>query len=170
MSDTYEYIDVDDDDYFDAPKALRDHVKRLQEQLKGVVQERDTLSSKLSNRSASDVLADKGFKNPKRVARDLLADKVDPSDEAAVTKWLEENGDDYAKAQVQPASDAAPAEGGEGTEDDGTPEIQSGHEAMQRTTTGASPAGHDKYQAAFNEIDPAWDSEKVRQHLLSKGL
>jgi hypothetical protein len=172
MSDNFEYIDVDDDDYFDAPKALRDHVKRLQERLTSVTEERDTFHRQVQTRSVNDVLADKGFKNPKRVARDLLADKVDPSNEAAVSKWLEENADDYARSEVQSASGAAPE--GEGSEesgqDDGTAQTQNALESMQRTTTGAPPAGHDKYQAAFNEIDPSWSAEKVRQHLVNKGL
>lgn len=169
MSDI-QFIDVDDDDFFDAPKALRDHVKRLQEKFKEVASERDDYRGRYQQRNVNDVLADKGFKNPKRVARDLLADKVDPLNERAVTKWLEENADDYAKAVQTPESNTEPPAQEEPPATTVAPETQSGHEAIQRTTTGAPPAGHDKYEAAFQEIDPTWTKEQVREHFLKRGL
>lgn len=171
MSDNFQFIDVDDDDFFDAPKALRDHVKKLQERLTDREDKLTEVTKTLHQRTVNDVLADKGFKNPKRVQRDLLADKVDPLDERAVSKWLEENADDYAKAE-QKAESGTESQTQETEQSTVTPETQNGYEAMQQTVQGAPPAGHDKYAAAHAEIDnnPQWTSDEVRKFLVSKGL
>jgi len=105
MSDAIEHIDVDHEDFESAPKALREHVKNLQAALK----ERDKIVSDFRTRETERALADvlTGFKNPARVQRDLLADKVDPLDTEAVNKWLEANADDYARGDGAPATDPA---------------------------------------------------------------
>lgn len=108
-----EHIDVDSEDFESAPKALRDHVKKLQDALKSANTTISDFRSRETERALSDVLT--GFKNPTRVQRDLLADKVDPLDSEAVSKWLEANADDYARgegavaeqAQAQPDADLA---------------------------------------------------------------
>lgn len=106
MSDAIKYIDVDDEQFEDAPKALRDAYKALRKSHETVTTERDGARQTLASRAVGDVLADKGFKNPKRVERDLLADKVDPLDKSAVDAWLAENADDYAKGEGAPAAAA----------------------------------------------------------------
>lgn len=95
-----QHIDVDSDEFEGTPKALRDHVKQLQKRLTEVSTERDGLRGKLNETALGGVLT--GFKNPERVKSALLNDKVDPLDTGAVTKWIEENGDDYAKAEANP--------------------------------------------------------------------
>ena len=108
-----EHIDVDHEDFEGTPKALRDHVKKLQDALKSANTTISDFRSRETERALSDVLT--GFKNPTRVQRDLLADKVDPLDSEAVSKWLEVNADDYARgegavaeqAQAQPDADLA---------------------------------------------------------------
>lgn len=174
MSDAFEYENTDDDFYLDAPAALREAYNKLKNHTQEVERERDSYKGQVTQRSVDDVLSDKGFKNPARVARDLLADKVDPADSKAVTKWLEENSDDYAKAEAQPASETAAPEQQQQEQPLQTPtvspETQNGYEAMNATTTGAAPAGHDKYQSAFAEIEKSWSAEQVRKHLIEKGL
>src|SRR5687768_17294724 len=100
MTDNIEHIDVDSDEYLNAPQALRDHVKKLQDSLKTVSQERDTFRGQATTAALSGVLT--GFKNPERVKRDLLAEKVDPLNTEAVNQWLAENGDDYARGEASP--------------------------------------------------------------------
>lgn len=95
MSDTIQHINVDDDQWDGTPSALRDHVKRLQKALNERDQTITGLTEKVHTTVLSDVLA--GFKNPERVRRDLISDKVDPLDSEAVAKWMESNADDYAK-------------------------------------------------------------------------
>lgn len=105
MSDAIEHIDVDHEDYEATPKALRDHVKTLQAALK----ERDKIVSDFRSRETERALSDvlTGFKNPGRVQRDLLADKVDPLDTEAVNKWLEANAGDYAQGEGADAEASA---------------------------------------------------------------
>ena len=118
MSDNFQHIDVDSDEFEEAPKALRDHVKKLQKRLNEQSAQVSDLTNKLASRAVADVLADKGFKNPAKVQRDILADQIDPTDKAAVEAWLAENSDDYARAGAQEtesapelnAEDAAAAE------------------------------------------------------------
>lgn len=142
MSDNIENIDVDSDEYLDAPKALRDHVKKLQSKLTNVVQERDTLKGTVTASALTDVL--KEFKNPDRVKQSLLADKVDPLDSEAVKTWLASNGDDYAKgggAPAEPQKQVASAD-------------QAAHAAFQAGADLASPADMTKHEATFGEITP----------------
>lgn len=100
---TIQHIDVDSNEFEDAPKGLRDYAKQLRKQLESVTSERDTFRNQVQSQAVGSVLADKGFKNPKRVERDLLNDGIDPLDKSAVESWLSENGDDYAKGTEAPA-------------------------------------------------------------------
>lgn len=97
---TIQHIDVDSDEFNEAPKGLRDYAKQLRKQLESVTSERDQFRNQVQSQAVGSVLADKGFKNPKRVERDLLADGIDPLDKSAVESWLSENGDDYAKGDA----------------------------------------------------------------------
>jgi hypothetical protein len=97
-----QHINVDDEQYEDAPQGLRDYVKKLQKQNETLRTERDGFRNQISESALGDVLA--GFKNPGRVKTDLLSDGVDPLDNEAVTKWLETNGDDYARGEQTPAA------------------------------------------------------------------
>lgn len=112
MTDNIQHIDVDSDDYLDAPKALRDYVKKLQRQHQDVTKDLADVRGKLASQALGDVLSSKGFKNPKRVEKDLLAEGVDPLDKSAVDGWLAEFGDDYAQGEVKPAQETpvVPAE------------------------------------------------------------
>ena len=112
MTDNIQHIDVDSDDYLDAPKALRDYVKKLQRQHQDVTKDLADVRGKLASQALGDVLSGQGFKNPKRVEKDLLAEGVDPLDKSAVEGWLAEFGDDYAKGAVkqEPETPVVPVE------------------------------------------------------------
>lgn len=143
-------IDVDHEDYEDAPRALRDAYKQLKKQYTTATAERDDFKSKWESKSASDALAGYGFKNSKRVSRDLIADGVDLSDTDAVKAWVAENGDDYAKgegAQVQQTEDQSA-------------EAQQ-RETIQDAAAQLRPTGGDKMQAAAAEIPADATPEQV---------
>ena len=141
MSDI-QFIDVDDEQYEDSPRALREHVKKIQKALQAATAERDDYKGKWQAKSANDALAGFGFKNPKRVSRDLITDGVDITDTDAVKAWVAENGDDYAKGEGtnQPVQENAHQQ-----EADARSKIA---DAASQTTV----APTDKMQAALAEI------------------
>jgi hypothetical protein len=98
MADAIRHIDLDDEQFEDAPKALREYAKKLRAKLA----EAEAMASKyrheLAARAVKDLVGEKGFANPARVEKALLADDVDPLDASAVKAWLADNGDGYATA------------------------------------------------------------------------
>ena len=152
MSDNKHIIDVDSEEYEDAPKGLRDAYKALRKQLETTATERDDARTRLASRAVSDVLSNKGFKNPKRVEKDLLAEGIDPLDKSAVDAWIAENGDDYAKGTV-PASEPVPNED------------QEAYEKLSSVSNEVKdPASMDKWELAQTEITDEMtgaDVEKV---------
>ena len=110
MSDDIRYIDVDDEQFEDAPKALRDAYKALARQHKEAASEVGQLRQKVASHALGDVLGTAGFKNPKRVEQDILRDGIDATDKTAVEAWLAANGDDYARATGTP-SEPEPVQG-----------------------------------------------------------
>lgn len=149
-----QYIDVDAPEFDGSPKALRDHVAKLQEALKATSAERDTYRGQATAAALGDVLA--GFKSPKRVERDLLSDGIDPLNREAVEKWLGENGDDYARGEGSPAP-AVPSE------------EAAAHQRLQQTEL-TSPADMSKIEAAMAEITPAMSGEEVKAVYRKHGL
>lgn len=155
MSDNNWDIDVDSEQFEDAPKALRDAYKNLKKQFGSVTTERDDFRGKWQSLAIAGSLSDQNFKNPERVKRDLLSDKVDLSDTEAVKSWLSENGDDYAR--------------GEGGASQATTEqnVDHGDEAAARQQLAAAqsavtqPAHTDKLKAALAEITPEMDGAAV---------
>lgn len=98
MTDAIKHIDLDDEQYEDAPRALREYAANLKKALAEQTKRADGLASQVASHALGDVLGTAGFKNPKRVEQDILRDGVDATDKAAVEAWLAANGDDYAKA------------------------------------------------------------------------
>ena len=154
MTDDIQHIDIDAPEYDGSPKALRDHVKRLQDAHKAVLAERDTYRGQATAAALGDVLA--GYKNPKRVERDLLSDSIDPLNREAVEKWLGENGSDYARGD----SGNAPAV---------TDEDAAAHQRLQQTEL-TSPADMSKLEAAQAEITPDMNGDAVRAVYRKHGL
>jgi hypothetical protein len=144
MSDNIKYIDVDSEEWENTPKALRDQVKKLQSALTERSTALDEVRGQLASKVVGDVLSGQGFKNPKKVERDLLADKVDPHDEAAVKTWLEQNSDDYAKGDPTPAPEV---------EQTADPDAAQ-YERLNVGQEFKAPAGMGKLEAAIAEITP----------------
>ena len=142
MSDKIEYIDVDSDEFYDAPKALREAYRKLKDARETDRKELNTLRQKAASEAIGGVLSEKGFKNPKRVERDLLSDGIDPHDSKAVEGWLSENGDDYAK--------------GSASTDAETPVVPDNerlaHEQLQVGSEYKQPADMSKVEAAMAEL------------------
>jgi len=149
-----QYIDTESAEFDGTPKALRDHVAKLQEALKATTTERDTYRTQATSSALGDVLA--GFKNPERVKRDLLSDGIDPLNREGVEKWLGENGDDYAKGD----SGTAPAV---------TSEDAAAHQRLQQTEL-TSPADMSKVEAAMAEITPDMGGEQIKAVYRKHGL
>lgn len=159
MSDNFQHIDVDDDEYIDAPKALRDHVKKLQSALTKSNERLTELTGQVTATALTDVLA--GYKNPERVKRDLLSDKVDPLNSGAVQQWLQQNGDDYAKGEAgsAPKSD---------------PELEAEAAAHQQLANAGAglrqPADMSKVQAVQTELTKEMTGSDVIALIAKQGL
>jgi len=149
MSDNFQHIDVDSDEFIDAPKALRDHVKKLQQINTRLTETNTDLSGRLTATALTDVLSE--FKNPERVKRDLLSDKIDPLDSEAVKQWLGNNGGDYAR-------------GATGSTQSTDPSLAEDAAASQRmnSTDLTSPAGMSKFEAAQAEITDDMNGDQVK--------
>lgn len=168
MSDAIKYIDVDDEQFEDAPKALRDAYKALARQHKEVTTEAGQLRQKVASFALGDVLGTAGFKNPKRVEQDILRDGIDATDKTAVEAWLADNADDYAKAEQEP-QEPTPDQ-----QQQLTPEQQAAAAAFAalQSTQGSlrQPADLSKLDLAKSEITPDMTKEQVREVLLKNGL
>jgi hypothetical protein len=149
VTDNIQHIDVDGDEYLDTPKALRDHVKKLQQINQRLTETNADLSGRVTASALNGVLSE--YKNPERVKRDLLTDKVDPLNSEAVTAWLEKNGSDYARGEGAPAQTSTRA-----TDDEVA--------AHQRIASGGdlrTPADMSKLEAAQAEITPEMDGQAI---------
>lgn len=141
MSENIQNIDVDSDEFLDAPKALRDHVKKLQSRLGDLTSELSEVRSQATATALGDVLS--AYKNPERVKKDLLSDKVNPLDNEAVAKWLEANGDDYAKGSTDAGSSST---------DTVSAEERAAAAAISSASEFTQPADMSKLQAAQAEM------------------
>lgn len=158
MADNFQHIDVDSDEFIDAPKALRDHVKKLQQINTRLTETNTDLSGRLTATALTDVLSE--FKNPERVKRDLLSDKIDPLDSEAVKQWLGSNGGDYARG-VETSNSSAE-----------NPALAEDAAASQRmnSTDLSSPADMTKLEAALAEITPDMNGEAVKAVYRKHGI
>lgn len=154
MTDDIQHIDIDAAEFDGTPRALREHVKKLQDANKALSSERDTYRGQATAAALGDVLA--GYKNPERVKRDLLSDSIDPLDGEAVKKWLGENGDDYARGDGAPAP-AVPSE------------EAAAHQRLQQTELN-SPADMTRLEAAQAEITPDMDGAAIKAVYRKHGL
>lgn len=145
-----QHINVDDEQYEDAPRGLRDYVKQLQKANETLRAERDGFRNQISESALGDVLA--GFKNPGRVKTDLLSDGVDPLDNEAVSKWLETNGDDYARGEQPPAAPEAETQAEVEVPD---------YDRLNSLSQAGTPSGSDKAQLVANPPADVRDDPKL---------
>lgn len=158
MSDDYQYIDVNAEEWENTPRALREALDKAQKALKAEKQATATLRSEQASTALSDVLT--GFKNPERVKRDLLGDKIDPLDKSAVEKWLSENGDDYAKGSEAPVETPPPAD-----------QQQAADYAAMQLGDGYRPAADlEKLEAVKAKITPDMDGAAVAKLYAAEGI
>ena len=160
MSDAIQHLDLDSDEYYDAPKALRQYAEKLKKALDSTTKELTTVRGQVAAQAIGEVLSGQGFKNPKRVEKDLLADGVDPLDKSAVEGWLAEFGDDYAKGAAAPASE--------------TPSVPddevAAHRSLNLDGEFRQPADMSKVDAAITELPTDATPEQVLAHFKAKGL
>lgn len=158
MTDNIQHIDVDSDEFIDAPKALREHVKQLQRINTRLTETNTDLSGRLTATALTDVLSE--FKNPERVKRDLLSDKIDPLDSEAVKTWLGTNGGDYARGAET------------STQSTDNPALAEDAAASQRmnSTDLTSPSGMTKWEAVQAEITEDMDGAAVKAVYRKHGI
>lgn len=155
MSNQYD----DDENFSDGPAALREANEAKKQKLKEYEQRIADLESRLTATALNGVLTE--FKKPERVKSALLADKVDPLDNEAVSKWLEDNGGDFAKGsadsttQSQTSTDAAEAEA---------------HARLQASGNLAQPASMSKLEAALADAGPNATGEELKAIYAKHGV
>lgn len=165
MTDAIKYIDVDDEQFEDAPKALRDAYKALARQHKDVSTELGQARTTIASHALGDVLGTAGFKNPKRVEQDILRDGIDATDSKAVQAWLASNADDYAKADGTPPVEPAPVQQ---TEDQ--LRQQAAHQQLAAGSELRQPADMSKWELAQSEITPDMDGAAVKAVYAKHGI
>lgn len=159
MSDDYQYIDVNAEEWENTPRALREALDKAQKALKAEKQATAELRTQQASTALSDVLT--GFKNPERVKRDLLSDKIDPLDKSAVEEWLKENGDDYARGEAAPVETPDP---------DGNEQLAGEYAGMQLGDDYRPAGDMTKLQAAQAKITPDMTGDQVAALLRAEGL
>jgi hypothetical protein len=160
MSDNIQHLDLESDEFYDAPKALRDYAKKLQAQNKTLNTELSTTRGQLASQALGGVLSDKGFKNPKRVEKDLLADGVNPLDKSAVDGWLAEFGDDYAQGAATSVAETPVV----------PDEERLAHEQLQVGSDFKQPADMSKFDAVMAEVGPNPTGEELQAAYRKHGL
>jgi len=155
------HIDLDDEAFDNAPKVLRDLVKKQNKLLDELAAERDAARARATQVAVANVLASQGFANPKRVEAAILADQVDVHDNAALTQWLEANGNDFAKGQGAPA----------GTPQKQEPDVSADAQAYGNLNVpGAVPDDSgDAVKKVTAQIKPEMTAEEIRQLFLDNG-
>lgn len=165
MTDAIKHIDLDDEQYEDAPKALRDYASKLKKALEAEQARTTTLTKQVASHALGDVLGTQGFKNPKRVEKALLADGIDPLDKSAVESWLEDNADDYAKAES--TGESTP----EAQQQQVDAETQQGYQKLSGLADKVrQPTDVNALDKAKAKITDDMSPEQVRQVLLGEGL
>lgn len=165
MGNQYE-DDLYDDDYDtdeSSGSSLRAQLERALKENKKLKASNDKFRKAESERQAKEVLTDQGFKNPKRVAKDLIADGVDLTDSEAVSEWLQENGDDYAKVQTQ-QSETADDDTDDTTDEPVVDEqTASDYARLNQTQRMATPAQRTKLEQALAQLSDDASPEEVQR-------
>lgn len=149
-----------DDDYGNGPKALRDALKKAQDELKARDKELDalrqtneSLTKQVKTTTLRDALTDAGV-DPK-YARFAERDGVE-ADAEAVKKWVEESREVYAFLATKPATNEDPAdESDQGGDDNVDPELMAQILAAQRVETSGRPSGSTTIESVLEGTDPS---------------
>lgn len=160
MTDNIQHLDLDSDEFYDAPKALRQYADKLKKALDAQTKELTTVRNQVASQALNGVLSDQGFKNPKRVEKDLLADGIDPLDKSAVEGWISEFGDDYAKGASTAASEKPAV----------SDEERAAHEQLAVGSEFKQPADMSKLEAALAEAPKDATGAELRALYAKHGL
>lgn len=99
MSDSDDFDDLPDEDSADStgPKALRDHVRKLQKELAESKKTQEALTGRIAESTVKEVLTGRGVDATKvaRLTKYMKADEVDLMDGPAIAAWLGENAEDF---------------------------------------------------------------------------
>lgn len=158
MSDI-KHLDLDSEEFESAPRALRTYAEKLKKELAAATQQITEFRGREADQALGTVLT--GFKSPTKVRRDLLADGVDPLDAEAVKVWVEENGDDYAKAPATPVTDP---------QQDPAPTQPNPYEPFSAVESFAQPADMSKVQTALAGLNDNMTRAEVEAHFTRFGL
>lgn len=169
MTDAIKHIDLDDEQFEDAPRALREYAAKLKAALSEQTKRADGLATQVASFALGDVLGTAGFKNPKRVEQDILRDGIDATDKNAVQAWLAANGDDYARATGTP-SEPEPVQGQPAP----TPEQVAQAAAFQQMQAAQAglhqSADLTKWELAQSEITDDMDGAAVKAVYAKHGI
>lgn len=157
MSDTTQHIDVDTEEWENTPKALRDQVKKLQKTNTELTQQITEFKTEKVATALADVLA--GFTKPERVKSALLADGIDPLDSEAVGAWIEENGNDFARAEGAPAAPEA-----EAAEEQGAEQATRARLDVSQFGQPGKPAADAVISSMPTDLGPAQALQWLREH------
>lgn len=141
MSDNFQYLDVNDERYEDAPRALRDAYEKLRKAHQADAQELGKLRGTVRQNTATEVLKAKGY-DPK-AAKFLIQSGVDLNDENAVDNWLTEDGGFFKVGDAPPAEQAVDHS-----------EEQQARSQIAEASAQVQPAPTEKIKAALAEITP----------------
>lgn len=159
MTDNIENIDLDSDDFANAPTGLREYAKNLKSRLA----ERDQLIGKYQDEALGSVLTQAGFANPNRVRSAIAADKIDLSDRTKVNEWIATNGNDFARGAQAPAELQQ-------EQPDHTAQALVQHQ-MQDLQNVATPSGAvNAFEKVKAEITNTMDKDEVLARLRSAGV
>lgn len=177
MSDS-SYEDYLDDDYFEddddhqedqTARGLRKTIEKQNRKIKSLESENTKYRKTENERQAKEALSGKGFKNTRKVARDLLADGIDLSDSEAVNEWLSENGDDYARDENS-ETETPSAEENEIENSEEHSEMASAFERLNNTQRMATPAHLSKYEAATAQLSDDASPDEVERVFREAGI
>ncbi len=146
---------------------LRKMYEKALKELKAVKSERDGLVQEKATASASQALQAKGY-NPS-VARFAAADGIDLTDEASLSKWLDDNKDVFKPTATQPESS---------NEDDPNPpadpaftgDVVDAFAAVQRVHSAGTSDLRNKYESAMASLPEDASPQQVAAHFRAQGL
>lgn len=166
-----------DDEYGNAPKALRDHAKNLEKQLSDLQKKfEDAEKARLAaektakSQTLTSILREKGVKP--QLAKWLEKDEVEASPEA-VDEWLKENGEFFNVKPTEPVSQEPSEEVVIEGMDNVPPELAAALRASQQLdASGISPSEADiraKIQSV--DVNPGRvNEEQLQEQLRALGV
>lgn len=147
--------DLDNDDNNSGGGALRGQLEEALKKLKAAETRAAKAERQIAVSTVSTSLKDKGYKES--AAKFAALDGVDLSDEGALTKWLENDGQDFKL----PESDQSHESGVVDPPDDSHEELAQFNNNADRLRNSASPADQNRYIAALKSLPADATPEQV---------